>query len=86
LLNYKMSVYVFSSPNCKPCLDIKSSIEELKEDFPSYEWNFINILENSELFKKYELEKVPSIVIDNSSIKKYTGTNIIEYYKLFISQ
>jgi len=82
-----MSVYIFSSPNCKLCLDIKSSIEELKEDFPSYEWKFINIIENSELFKKYELEKVPSIVIDtSSSIKKYTGTSIIEYYKLFISQ
>ena len=79
-----MSVYVFSSPLCVPCQTIKPAIQELKEDFPTLNWIFINTIDDiTGLTKKYEIEKVPTIVVDSpKGIERHTGTQIMGYYKI----
>jgi len=76
-------IYVFSSPICEPCKKIKPALKELQEDFP-LEWKFINTIDDIEgLTKKYDVQKVPTMIIDiPSGILRHSGTDIIGYYKI----
>jgi thioredoxin-related protein len=77
-------IYVFSSPICEPCQQLKFIVFELQQDFPNLQWKFINTIDDIEgLTKKYEVEKVPTIVIDSPrGIYRHTGTDIAGYYNL----
>jgi thiol-disulfide isomerase/thioredoxin len=75
-----MKVYVFTSSTCAPCEQIKPALKELQEDFP-LEWIFVSL--DSPEAKKYDVQKVPTMVVDSSKgIKKHSGTDIIGYYKI----
>jgi thiol-disulfide isomerase/thioredoxin len=73
-------VYVFTSSTCAPCEQIKPALKELQEDFP-LEWIFVSL--DSVEAKKYDIQKVPTMVVDSpKGIKKHSGTDIIGYYKI----
>jgi thiol-disulfide isomerase/thioredoxin len=81
--------HYFSSPTCGPCKTIKSSIEELQEEFEQVSWICTNTHDDKEkLAEKYEVKLVPTIVIevfdDNRVLhsEKYTGSSIATYYRI----
>ena len=79
-----MSVYYFSSPTCEPCKKLKPVVEDLKEEFPSLQWNSVNIQNDpEELAKKYGVTVVPTIVVDSAKgIERHTGTVAMGYYRI----
>ena len=79
-----MSVYMFTSLTCEPCKQIKPAIQELQEDFPLV-WYFIDLVEHSEIAKKYGVEKVPTMILESpEGIFKHSGVDISGYYKLLV--
>lgn len=82
-----MSVYHFWSPKCAPCMRMKSAFAELREEFPSFTWRSINILEDPEgITQKYGVKQIPAMVIVNpGGIHKVVGSTISDYYKALSS-
>ena len=79
-----MSVFMFTSESCEPCKQIKPAIQELQEDFPLV-WYHVDIKEHHEIAKKYEVEKVPTMILDcPQGIFSHSGTDISGYYRLLI--
>ena len=79
-----MSAYVFSSPTCAPCKELKPVIADLKEEFPNLQWIDVNIKNDPEGFTaKYGVKQVPTVVVVSSSgIESHSGTFIIGYYRI----
>jgi thiol-disulfide isomerase/thioredoxin len=86
-----MSVFAFHfwSPTCAPCVALKPSVEDLKEEFPNVEWVSVNIQDDSEgLAQHYGVKIVPTIAFEARnkeghilSVEKQTGINISTYYR-----
>ena len=79
-----MSVYVFSSPTCVPCNNIKPIIEDLKEEFSTLSWNSVNIQNDPQgLAQKYNITVVPTIVVESrAGIERHSGSVIAQYYRI----
>lgn len=79
-----MSVYYFSSPTCEPCKKLKPVVEDLKEEFPDFQWISVNIQNDpEELAKKYSVTVVPTIVVDSAKgIERHSGTVAMGYYRI----
>jgi thiol-disulfide isomerase/thioredoxin len=79
-----MSVYYFSSPTCEPCKKLKPVVEDLKEEFPDFQWISVNIQNDpEELSKKYGVTVVPTIVVDSAKgIERHSGTVAMGYYRI----
>jgi thiol-disulfide isomerase/thioredoxin len=76
------TIYQFWSPTCAPCKAIKPTLAVMREDYmednPEIRWEIINTREDPrELSRKYGVQFVPTIVIDNGTkATKYTGSDI----------
>jgi thioredoxin-like negative regulator of GroEL len=80
-----MSAYIFSSPICPPCKELKPVFEDLKEEFSSLQWKHVNIKADPEgLTQKFGVKFVPTIVAISSTgvVHSHTGTNVGGYYKI----
>ena len=82
-----MSAYVFSSPTCGPCKTIKPSIQDLKDEFPDFNWIDVNIRDDPHGFtQKYGVKVVPTVVVDTGkNVQSHSGTAIMGYYRILKS-
>jgi len=82
-----MSAFVFSSPTCEPCRQIKPVLEDLKEEFPSFTWINVNIKDDpAGLTQKYGVQVVPTVVVDTGkTIQSHSGTAAMGYYRILKS-
>lgn len=79
-----MSVFVFTSPACKPCQELKPTIRDLKEEFPDLKWTDVNIKEDpTGITQKYGVKFVPTIVVDSpKGVTSHTGKDATGYYRI----
>jgi thiol-disulfide isomerase/thioredoxin len=77
-------VFVFSSPTCAPCAQMKPIFEELKEEFPSFLWRTVDVGMNPTLVSKLEVTKIPSMVIvhDDKIVGRHHGTEVGHYFRI----
>lgn len=78
-------VYHFWSPTCAPCKVIKPAIEDLKEEFPDFQWVSVNTHEDTaNIAGIYGVSIVPTIVTvyNGNEIGRHSGTSMISYYTL----
>jgi thiol-disulfide isomerase/thioredoxin len=76
---------MFSSPTCPPCQHIKPFINELKEDFSSFEWIDVNIKDDPQNIRgRYGIETIPTMVTvkDGTPNGKANGTNAMGYLRI----
>jgi thioredoxin-like negative regulator of GroEL len=79
------TVYMFSSPTCPPCNHIKPFINELKEDYSSFEWIDVNIKDDPQNIRgRYDVQTVPTMVTvkEGVAIGKSNGTNAMGYLRI----
>jgi len=81
-----VTVFHFWSPTCGPCMVIKPSIEDLKEEFEGrIEWISINTKEDPKgVAPLLKVTMVPTIVVvrDGMEVGRYSGTQIGIFYTL----
>ena len=80
--NKKINIYVFTSPTCEPCKTLKPVFNELKEEYPEFNWNFTDVTNDPEKMKDFfNVSKIPSMVIEQegSVVTRYQGTIITQY-------
>lgn len=81
-----VTVFHFWSPTCGPCMVIKPSIEDLKEEFDGrIEWISINTKEDPKaIAPKLNVSVVPTIVVtkDGMEVGRHSGTQIGIFYTL----
>jgi thiol-disulfide isomerase/thioredoxin len=80
--NKKISIYVFSSPTCEPCKVLKPVFNELKEEYPDFDWVFIDISNDPQNVKDFfNVSKIPSMVIEQSGsiVTRCEGTIVTQY-------
>ena len=81
-----VTVFHFWSPTCGPCMVIKPSIEDLKEEFDGrIEWLSINTKEDPKaVAPKLNVTMVPTIVVvkDGMEVGRHSGTQIGIFYTL----
>ena len=76
--------YKFWSPTCEPCLLIAPSLNTLKDDFESVEWQSVNIKTQPDIASKFGVTHVPTMVVTRGGtvVGKVTGTAMAEYYRI----
>ena len=81
-----VTVFHFWSPTCGPCMVIKPSIEDLKEEFEGrIEWISINTKDDPKAVARLlNVSVVPTIVVvkDGMEVGRHSGTQIGIYYTL----
>lgn len=81
-----VTVFHFWSPTCGPCMVIKPSIEDLKEEFEGrIEWISINTKEDPKAVARImNVSVVPTIVVvkDGMEVGRHSGTQIGIFYTL----
>jgi len=80
-----INVFAFSSVTCAPCKHIKPVLLDLKEDYPSYRWTFVDINNDPEGYTKYyNVSNVPSMVVvkDDTIVGTHKGTHAMGYLYL----
>lgn len=81
-----VTVFHFWSPTCGPCMTIKPSIEDLKEEFEGrIEWISINTKDDPKAVARLlNVSVVPTIVVvrDGMEVGRHSGTQIGIYYTL----
>jgi len=84
-----VTAYHFWSPTCAPCRAIKSSVDELKEEFSSVNWVSVNTQDDPASFAvTYNVRVVPTIVVvvrddgQDVSVESHAGTSIMGYYRI----
>ena len=78
----KISVYVFSSPTCEPCKVLKPVFNELKEEYPDFDWIFTDITNDPKKLKDFfNVSKIPSMVVEQggSIVTQCQGTVVTQY-------
>ena len=76
---------MFSSPTCAPCQHIKPFINEMKEDFSSFNWVDVNIKDDPQNIRgRYGVQTVPTMVtaINGNAVGKANGTNAMGYLRI----
>ena len=79
------TVYLFTSQTCAPCKVVKPLIEDLKEDFPNFNWQFIDIKNDPKnLAIKYSINYVPTMiaVVEDKEVGRHSGSVMMGYYTL----
>jgi hypothetical protein len=57
-------VYVFTSPTCEPCDQIKPTINELEEEYSEFRWKYVNIKDDPEkLTERFGVKSVPTMLV-----------------------
>lgn len=77
--------YTFSSPTCGPCKTIKPSIDELRVDFDSVQWESVNTHEDPHGYAAvFGITHVPAMVVTSNGVVvgKVVGTAMAEYYRI----
>ena len=84
-----ITAYHFWSPTCAPCRAIKSSVDELKEEFSTVNWVSVNTQDDPASFAvTYNVRVVPTIVVvvrddeQDVSVESHAGTSIMGYYRI----
>ena len=82
-----MSAYHFWSTECEPCKRMKPVFEELKDDFPDFNWISVNIRDDPKGFtKKFGVTTVPALVVVTAfGPQRYSGTDTTMYYRIMRS-
>jgi len=78
----KISVYVFTATTCEPCKVLKPVFNELKEEYPDFDWIFTDVNDDPEKLKDFfNVSKIPSMVIekDGSILAQCQGTIVTQY-------
>ena len=70
-----MWIYFFSAPRCSYCVEPKELVNEYRQKHPLIPVKEFNIDEDYELWDKFKLKKIPSLVMidDKGEIHKYQG-------------
>jgi thiol-disulfide isomerase/thioredoxin len=80
-----VSVFVFMSGSCEPCRVVKPVLFELKEDYPLYNWKFVDINNDPEKYGKYyNVSNIPSMTVvkDEKIFGSHKGTAAMGYLSL----
>lgn len=79
-----IEAYVFSSPTCAPCSQMKPIFTDLKEEFPSFLWRTVDVGTNPSLVSKLEVTKIPSMVVvhNDKVIGRHHGTEVGHYFRI----
>jgi len=76
----------FWSPTCGPCMTIKPSIEQLKEEFEDrLDWISVNTKDDPKAYApRLGISVVPSFVVfkGQTEIGRYSGTQLAIVYQL----
>jgi hypothetical protein len=64
---------------------MKPVFDDLKEEFPSFVWTYIDISNDvDKLGEKFNVKIVPTLVIVSpKGTQKHSGTRAAEYYRIF---
>ena len=79
------TVYMFSSPTCAPCQHIKPFINEMREDFSSFNWVDVNIKDDPQNIRgRFSVATVPTMVTarDGNAVGTANGTNAMGYLRI----
>ena len=80
--NKKISIYLFTSPTCEPCTVSKPVFNELREEYPDFDWIFTDITNDPGNVKDFfNVSKIPSMVVEQggSVVTRYQGTIVTQY-------
>jgi thiol-disulfide isomerase/thioredoxin len=80
-----VNVLKFTSKTCGPCKIIKPALEELKEDYPQYTWQEVDIHDDPHgLTRKLNVMAVPTVVVlkDGKEVGRHMGTDMTGYFRL----
>lgn len=76
VINEKKYVIIdFWAPWCSPCKMLKPIIEEVEKEFQNITFLKINVDENEEICKKYNIMSIPTLIFltDGKEIKRNIG-------------
>ena len=76
ILNEKQKVVIdFWAPWCGPCKIMSAKMETFSEEFPDIFWGNVNVDENSELIKKYEIQSIPTLIafLNQEEVSRRSG-------------
>ena len=74
----------FWSPQCRPCVQLAPTIDEIKEEHDEVEVIKINVLENMDEAVKYQVRSLPTLVflkdgiVVDTLIGSHSKTEIVE--------
>lgn len=68
-----ITMYEFWAPWCGPCKVLKPVVEKVEPDFPAVKVVYVNIDEQPDIAKQYQVRGIPSIVAvkDDTPVKTY---------------
>jgi thiol-disulfide isomerase/thioredoxin len=82
------TVYMFSSPTCAPCKNVKPYVAELQEEYTEFEWKHLDTSDERGatllLRQKYRVDSIPCMVIVRGEevFGKHQGSNVAGYLML----
>lgn len=71
LTEHKLMVVDFWAPWCKPCLAFKKVVDEVSGEYPDVMFAAIDVDQETELAKEFEIRSVPSIMILRDQVVVY---------------
>lgn len=74
-----LSVVKFGATWCPPCKLMKPTIEKLSSEFPEFTFFDVDMDENPELIKKFDIKSVPTLLImkDSEELQRVVGLTLI---------
>lgn len=64
------NVYYFTADWCQPCKKIKPIVEELSREQTSVHFQLIDVDDNNDLVKKFNVMSVPTFILFEDGIEK----------------
>lgn len=73
----------FGAEWCGPCSKLVNIVNQLALDFPEYFFEQVDVDQDSELVKKYQVKKVPTLVIckNEKEIGRVVGLQPLKVYR-----
>lgn len=57
------TVQVLSTPGCAGCEELKAMLRRVLSEFPSLDWEEIDLIDHPELVERYRIMSAPAVVI-----------------------
>lgn len=81
------TVYYFTADWCQPCKRIRPLVEELNREQTTAGFQIIDVDDNTELVKNFNIRSVPTFILFDNGIEKnrITGAQTREQLEEFIN-
>lgn len=64
------TIYYFTADWCQPCKKMRPVVEELKRDQAAALFQMIDVDDNADLVKRFEVKSVPTFILFEEGIEK----------------